>query len=82
MYEGMLHECVVITEKLPDREYYEGIPVIQVDKWKDGVKIARELLKDKPKLLELAKLHKKFYEERLHPRVTAAGIAKIISERC
>ncbi len=82
MYEGMKHECVVITEKLPEREYYKGIPVIQVDRWKDGFRIAQEMVKDVDNLRKLAKLHRKFYQEHFDPKVVAESIAKIISERC
>jgi hypothetical protein len=82
MFGGMMHECVVITEKLPEREYYEGIPVFQVDKWKKGWEIARYLIEHPERLPALGKESRKFYLEHFQPKTVAKWAAKIISERC
>lgn len=71
LYEAMKYGCVVFCEKLPDREYYKGIPVFQVDNWKDGLKKAKEILKDPDYLEYLGEKHRKFYEEKLSPQATA-----------
>lgn len=78
MYEAMKMGCAVITETLPDREYYKNIPVIQIDKWKDGLKIARELLKDKDKLEKIGKKNLEFYKNNFHPRAVAKNISLVI----
>jgi len=67
----MQYGCVVFCDKLPDREYYKDIPVIQVDNWKDGLKKAKGLLKDQDYLSYLSEKHRKFYEEKLSPQATA-----------
>jgi hypothetical protein len=77
LYEAMNAGCVVICEKLPDRKYFKNIPVIQVDNWKDGLKKARDLLKDDALLQELSNKSKMFYDEFLSPIATA----KIIMEK-
>ena len=77
LYEAMNAGCVVICEKLPDRKYFENIPVIQVDNWKQGLKKARELLKDDSLLEELSIKSKMFYDEFLSPIATA----KIIMDK-
>jgi len=77
LYEAMNAGCVVICEKLPDRKYFKDIPVIQVDNWKDGLKKARDLLKDDALLQELSNKSKMFYDEFLSPIATA----KIIMEK-
>ena len=71
MYEAMQYGCVVFCDKLPDREYYKDIPVIQVDNWKDGLKKAKGLLKDQDYLSYLSEKNRKFYEEKLSPQATA-----------
>ena len=76
LYEAMKYGCVVITEELPDREYYKNIPVIKVENWSDGIKIARNLLKNPKKLEQMGLNNKKFYEEFLSPRATAEIIVK------
>lgn len=43
LYEAMKWGCVIITEELPDREYYKNLPIIQVPDWDTGYKIARDL---------------------------------------
>jgi hypothetical protein len=71
LYEAMRYGCVVISEELPDRTYYKDIPIIQVKNWKDGLDIARNLLKNPKKLQELGTANKKFYESHLSPKATA-----------
>lgn len=78
MYEAMRYGCVVITEKLPNRDYYKNIPVIQVDNWKDGLKIARQLLQDKEKLAEMGKENQEFYKNHFDPKVVAKNISLLI----
>jgi hypothetical protein len=68
--------CVIITEELPNREYYKNIPVIQIKNWQEGLKIAQELINDNDKLEIMSSQTKKFYEEFLSPKATAKIIAK------
>lgn len=77
MYEAMQYGCVVVSDKLPKRKYYENLPVIQVEDWKKGFKVVKELLKDEDLLKSLSDKHKQFYEGYLSPKATA----KIISEK-
>ena len=81
IYEAMKAGCVVITEALPDRSYYKGIPVMQVDNWKDGLDLARYYLKH-PYLLEKKGAQcRKFYEEKLSPEATAKIIMDKLAEK-
>lgn len=76
LYEAMKYGCVVISEELPDREYYKGIPIIKVKNWSEGVKIAQNLLKNPKKLEQMGLNNKRFYESNLSPKATAEIIAK------
>jgi hypothetical protein len=78
MYEGMMFGSVVITEKLPERPYYKGIPVIQVDKWKEGLYIARKLLKDMVAMEKMGKENRLFFENHFTPQSVALDIARVM----
>ena len=65
LYESMKWGCVLITEELPQREYYNDIPVIQVKDWKAGWRIAQKLILNKPKLDHLSKQTQQYYEDNL-----------------
>ncbi|WP_114749646.1 hypothetical protein [Pleomorphovibrio marinus] len=45
-FEAMRAGCVIISEKLPNIEFYNNSPIIEIDNWKDGLKIANGLLND------------------------------------
>lgn len=77
LYEAMMFGCVVVTNKLPKRKYYENIPVIQVEDWKEGMKKVKELLQNENLMLELSEKSRAFYDAYLSPKATA----KIIAEK-
>jgi hypothetical protein len=80
LYEAMKWGCVVISEELPQREYYKNIPIIQVKNWRDGLRIANELIVDIPTLDKVSKTNKEFYKRNLSPEATADLILKTINE--
>ena len=80
LYEAMKWGCVVISEELPHREYYKNIPIIQVKNWRDGLRIANELIMDIPTLDKMSKTNKEFYKRNLSPEATADLILKTINE--
>ena len=80
LYEAMKWGCVVISEELPQREYYKNIPIIQVKNWRDGLRIANELVVDIPTLDKMSKTNKEFYKRNLSPEATADLILKTINE--
>ena len=78
LYEAMKAGCVVIAEKLPVRDYYKNIPVIQIEDWRNGLRIARKLIKDEKRLIELGNENRDFYNSHFHPKIVAAKIIKSI----
>ena len=80
LYEAMKWGCVVISEELPHREYYKNIPIIQVKNWRDGLRIANELVVDIPTLDKMSKTNKEFYKRNLSPEATADLILNTINE--
>jgi hypothetical protein len=77
----MQYGCIVVTDKLPKRKYYEGIPAIQIDNWHDGIKQVKKILNDENLLLELSDMHRKFYNDKLSPIATANLIAKTLENK-
>jgi hypothetical protein len=81
IYESMRAGCVTITEALPDRTYYKGIPALQVDNWKDGLDLARYYLNHPYLLKKRGEECRKFYEEKLSPEATAKIIMDKLAEK-
>ena len=78
MYEAMKFGCVVITEKLPERDFYRNVPVFQIENWKEGLEVARYMAKHPERLVELGSSSQRFYEEHYQPRAVAKNISLII----
>jgi hypothetical protein len=49
-FEGLKFGCLVISERLPKRWYYEGAPVIQIDDWNELEAVIAPYLQDDAKL--------------------------------
>ncbi len=52
MYEGLRCGCIIITEKLPDHEFYVNAPVYEVKNWKEGLALVKTLLAKSEEELE------------------------------
>jgi hypothetical protein len=50
-YEALRYGCIVITEALPDRWFYEGSPAIQITDWNELEKVLENLF-DNPHLMQ------------------------------
>lgn len=46
LYEALRAGSIIISEKLPPVVFYADSPIIQIENWKDGLRMARELLND------------------------------------
>ena len=44
LYEAMRAGCIIITNGLPDKPFYRGIPVVIVNEWRDLKQVVTELL--------------------------------------
>jgi len=52
-YEAMRAGCIIISEKLPNNELYEKSPILQVAQWREGLKIAEDLINDPDRMQKL-----------------------------
>jgi hypothetical protein len=81
LYESMKWGCVVISEDLPNRSYYKGIPIIEVKDWSEGIEIANRLIEDTNELERLSKKNIQFYKDNLSAESTANLIIRTITKK-
>jgi glycosyltransferase involved in cell wall biosynthesis len=81
LYESMKWGCVVISEDLPNRSYYKGIPIIKVKDWSEGIEVANRLIEDTNELERLSKKNIQFYKDNLSAESTANLIIKRITKK-
>ena len=77
-YEAMRAGCVIISEKLPPTYFYKDSPIIQISDWKEGLKIAGELINNNEKLEKLSKLTISWWENKCSEDATAQYVIKCI----
>ncbi|GHV02052.1 hypothetical protein AGMMS49521_3270 [Campylobacterota bacterium] len=70
-YEAMRAGCVIISEKLPKTYFYRGSPIIEVDHWREGLKVAAALQQDPNELERISKLTQDWYEKIMSEKGTA-----------
>lgn len=73
-YEALRQGCIVITEKLPETDYYDSLFYIEVENWKNIDAIINRLLQDESKMENMSRSAKNYYQECLSPK----GVAKYI----
>lgn len=76
-YEALRQGCIVVTEKLPQTDYYDPNYYIEVKDWKDITNIVTQLLKDPKRMEDMSVKAKKYYDEVLSPK----GVATYISTK-
>ena len=73
-YEAMRQGCIVITEKLPETDYYDSRYYIEVENWNNIGVIINNLLQDESNMEKMSNAAKCYYEEFLSPN----GVAKYL----
>jgi hypothetical protein len=74
LFEAMRAGCIIISEKLPAVFFYANSPIIQIQNWKDGIRIAKELLKDPQRMHQLQQETIAWWESVCSEKATAAYI--------
>ena len=70
-YEALRQGCVVITEKLPETDYYNNKYFIEVKSWRNIDKIINSLLCNKENLEKMSLQGRKYYQKELSPKGVA-----------
>ena len=76
LYEAMRAGCVIISERLPQILFYKDSPVIQINNWKEGIRLTKQLLDDPKKLERLQMETLKWWEQRCSEKAMAAFIIR------
>ena len=62
-FEGLRAGCVLITERLPSRWFYDGSPALQVDEWRELHDLVPALLADSERLQQLHEASLRWWRE-------------------
>lgn len=74
-FEGLRYGCVVINDVLPDRWFYRGSPIIQVDNWRQMHEAVGDLASDPASMERLASQGLAWWENVCGERPVAAYLA-------
>jgi hypothetical protein len=78
-FEAARSGCVIVTEPLPDRWYYDDAPVVQLRGWSELSDKLRELFADPNHMLELSRSTKQWWERRASEPAVANYMVKQIT---
>ncbi|WP_416665726.1 glycosyltransferase family 1 protein [Egbenema bharatensis] len=76
-FEAMRYGCIIITELLPPRWFYDGAPVIQIANWNNLELVLQKLLNDEELMQILHQQTLEWWENRC----SETAIGKYIAER-
>ncbi|OKH49801.1 hypothetical protein NIES2101_20430 [Calothrix sp. HK-06] len=75
-YEAIKYGCIVITEALPSRWFYDGSPAIQVEDWRQLEEVLTQLLQNKTLLNETHEKSLHWWETKCSESVVGKYIAE------
>lgn len=75
-YEAIKYGCIVITEALPSRWFYDGSPAIQVKDWRQLEDVLINLLQNKTLLNETKEKSLHWWETKCSESVVGKYIAE------
>lgn len=75
-YEAIKYGCIVLTEALPSRWFYDGSPVIEITDWRFLEDILEKLLKNKQLLAEIHQESLNWWETKCSEAVVGKFIAE------
>jgi len=76
-FEGLRYGCVVITEALPSRWFYDGAPVIRIKRWHELEPVLNSLLTDPKRVHELHQASLRWWDERC----SESAVGRYMAER-
>lgn len=80
LFEAARFGCVIVSEKLPKRWYYEEFPSFEIEKWKEVDKILKKIIGRKEKIKKLHKDVKKWWDERCSEEPVGAYMARKVKK--
>jgi hypothetical protein len=80
VFEGLRYGCVVVSQRLPDRWFYRGSPIIQIESWDELAGILEDLISDPVRLEELHQRGRGWWREVCSPAALARRIAPYLAD--
>ena len=74
--EGLRAGCIVISDRLPRRAFYDGSPVIQLDRWDGLAEVVEPLLADPGELARRQAAGLAWWRERCSEEAVGAALAR------
>jgi hypothetical protein len=75
-FEALRYGCVIVSEALPSRWYYDGAPAVWIKDWTDLNRILEKLIKDKHLMQKKHRESLEWWESRCSEDVVGAYIAQ------
>jgi len=76
LFEAAKLGCVIVSDPLPQRWYYQGSPVVSIPKWSVLPGVLKGLLADPANLAELSRRTRQWWDSTLSEAAVANHIAK------
>ena len=76
LFEAAKLGCVIVSEPLPQRWYYQGCPVVSIPKWSALPGVLRGLLNDPITLKELSRRGRQWWDSMISEEAVANFIAQ------
>jgi len=73
-FEAMRAGCVIVSEKLPETDFYRGSPIIQIGDWSEGLKVTKALLSDGARMASIQKETLAWWDSKCSEKATAVYI--------
>jgi hypothetical protein len=77
LFEAAKLGCVIVSEPLPQRWYYQGCPAVSIPKWSALPGVLRGLLNDPTTLKELSRRGRQWW----HSTISEEAVANFIAQR-
>jgi hypothetical protein len=78
IFEGLRYGCVVVSQRLPDRWFYRGSPIIEIARWEEFAAVLADLIADMSRLDELHRRGLTWWREVCSPAAIARRIAPLV----
>jgi hypothetical protein len=75
-FEAMRYGCIVISESLPSRWFYDGSPAIIIEDWRNLEQVLAELLNHPELMLQKHLESLRWWEEKCSPQAAAKYIVR------
>ena len=71
--------CVIVSEPLPQRWYYQGCPAVSIPNWSALPRVLRGLLNDPAKLKDLSRRGRQWWDSTISEEAVANFMAQCLA---